>query len=98
MRCTFVTRLSYYCAISPDLRGSRYVLTYTKDIIEASSAATPQTMMVALVSFDPVPPPEPCFPMSEGVAQLTLGIERPQDDGGSSKVLSTRDPHEPESG
>lgn len=33
--------------------------THTKDITEAISDATPQTMIVALVSFDPVPPPEP---------------------------------------
>lgn len=29
----------------------------TKDIIEATREATPQTMIVAFVSFEPVPPP-----------------------------------------
>lgn len=33
--------------------------THTKDRIEATSDATPQTIIVALVSFDPVPPLEP---------------------------------------
>lgn len=33
--------------------------THTKDMTEATSDATPQTMIVALVSFDPVPPLAP---------------------------------------
>lgn len=33
--------------------------THTKDMTEATSDATPQTIIVALVSFDPVPPLDP---------------------------------------
>ena len=33
-------------------------MSYKKDSNEATREATPQTMTVALVRFDPVPPPE----------------------------------------
>ena len=40
--------------------------TYTKDMIEASNAATPQTIIVAFVSFEPVPRLELSLDISRG--------------------------------
>lgn len=42
----------------PDPRKSRDK-THTKDMSDATNEATPQTMIVAVVSFEPVPPPDP---------------------------------------
>lgn len=46
--------------------------THTKDITEATSDATPQTIIVALVSFDPVPPLEPTSVIVDKATTCTL--------------------------